>query len=69
MDSITRAGLPDPERPRAERQFEGVTATLTDPYRGLIYLTNADGLWILRMEPATDVELEREYEKQILYNH
>ena len=34
---------------------------LKDTSRGLIYLVNFDGLWVLRLEPATDIQLEKEY--------
>lgn len=59
----------DPEHLRIERQFDGVTAMLKDPSRGLVYLANAEGLWVFRMEPATDIELEEQCRQYILYNH
>ena len=42
---------------------------LEDSSRGLIYLANTEGLWVLRPVPATDTELEKEYEEYILYSH
>ena len=35
--------------------------------RALIYLANSKGLWVLRLEPAADLELEKEYENHQLY--
>jgi hypothetical protein len=67
--TISILSFADPEHPALVRRFDGVTAMLKDPSRGLVYLANPEGLWVLRMEPATDVELEREYDHQILYNH
>jgi hypothetical protein len=34
---------------------------LKDTSRGLIYLVNSDGLWVLRVESAADIELQKEY--------
>ena len=58
----------DPEHPTVVRQFLGVIAMLKDTSRDLIYLINSDGLWVLRVEPATDVQLEKQYARYVLYN-
>ena len=42
------------------RQFSGVTSMLKDTSRGLVYLANAEGLWVLRLDPAADAELQKE---------
>ena len=39
--------LSDPAHPKVLQTFTGVTSILQDPGRGLIYLANNDGLWIL----------------------
>lgn len=39
--------LSDPAHPKVLQTFTGVTSTLQDPSRGLIYLANNEGLWIL----------------------
>jgi hypothetical protein len=39
--------LSDPAHPKVLQTFTGVTSILQDPNRGLIYLANNDGLWIL----------------------
>ena len=67
--TVTVLSFADPEHPSVVRQFAGVTAMLNDDARGLIYLADSGGLWALRAEPATDVELEREYAEYVLYDH
>jgi hypothetical protein len=36
------------------RSFSGVTASLRDKSRGLIYVTNGDGLWIVKSKQTVD---------------
>jgi len=66
--TVTVLSFADPEHPTVARQFSGVTFMLKDASRGLIYLVNSDGLWVLRVEPATDIQLQKEYEHYVLYN-
>ena len=40
--------LTDPAHPKVLQTFDGVTGTLQDPSRALIFLANKDGLWVLR---------------------
>ena len=42
----------EPANPRAILSFSGVTSTLADEGRSLIYITNSEGLWILRNNQA-----------------
>jgi hypothetical protein len=58
----------DPAHPKVVRQFSGVTCLLKDSARSLIYLTNGEGLWVLRESPATDIELQKQYEHDVIYN-
>jgi len=44
--------LSDPANPRAVLSFSGVTSTLDDEARNLLYITNREGLWILRNNQA-----------------
>ena len=44
--------LSDPTNPRAILSFSGVTGTLEDEARNLVYITNGGGLWILRDNQA-----------------
>lgn len=59
----------DPKQPKVAREFTGVTALSRDDRRGLIFLANPEGIWILHQRLAEDPELEREYERRILYDH
>jgi len=50
--------LSDPHNPKTLQEFTGVTSVLPDAGHGLIFLTNNEGLWVLRytrpalLEPA-----------------
>jgi hypothetical protein len=43
--------LSDPANPRTVLTFSGVTSTLADDARNLVYVTNSEGLWILKHQP------------------
>ena len=47
-ETVRVLDLTDPAHPKVIQTFTGVTSTLQDPSRGLIFLANNDGLWILR---------------------
>jgi hypothetical protein len=47
-ETVKILDLSDPTHPKVIQTFTGVTSTMQDPGRGLIYLANNDGLWILR---------------------
>jgi len=53
-ETVKILDLTDPAHPKVIQTFTGVTSTLQDPGRGLIYLANGDGLWILR-HPRPDI--------------
>ena len=38
------------------RSFSGVTASMKDKARGLIYVTNGDGLWIIKTKQKAGEE-------------
>jgi hypothetical protein len=40
--------LSDPKNPKTLQTFDGVTKVLAEDDRNLIYITNGEGLWILR---------------------
>jgi hypothetical protein len=44
--------LSDPANPRALLSFSGVTSTLNDEAHNLVYITNGEGLWIVRNNQA-----------------
>jgi hypothetical protein len=46
-ETVKVLDLSDPAHPKVLQTFNGVTAVLLDNDRGLIYLTNNEGLWIL----------------------
>ncbi|MFZ0285006.1 MAG: hypothetical protein WAL32_07225 [Terriglobales bacterium] len=57
-ETVRVLDLADPRNPKTLQEFTGVTSLLPDGGHGLIYLTNNEGLWILRynrpalLEPA-----------------
>lgn len=59
----------DPHSPKIARSFFGVTAASRDERRGLIFLANADGLWILRQGFADDPEIQKAYARHVLNDH
>ena len=59
----------DPRNPKVAREFTGVTAINRDDRRGLIFLANADGVWILHQARAEDPEVEKAYARHVLYDH
>lgn len=71
--TVTVLSFADPEHPTVARHFSGVTAMLKDNQRGLIYLANSDGLWVLRVITAPDIQRDNQEEKRylhhVLYDH
>jgi hypothetical protein len=57
-ETVRVLDLSDPRNPKTMETFNKVTSVLPDGGHGLIYLTNNDGLWVLRytrpalLEPA-----------------
>jgi hypothetical protein len=49
--SIKVLDLSDPSHPRTVQTFNGVTSIVTDSARGLVYLANAGGIWVLSHQP------------------
>jgi hypothetical protein len=45
--SVRVLDLSDPAHPRTIQTFSGVTSVLADDARGLIYVANGEGIWIL----------------------
>lgn len=58
----------DPLHPTVKQEFTGVTAMARDDKRGLIFLANADGIWILQQHYAMDPQFEKEWEHMMLDN-
>jgi len=59
----------DPAHPQTVKQFAKVTCTALDDRRGLIFVANAEGFWILHRNPAEDPEVQERYAHDVLYNH
>jgi hypothetical protein len=59
----------DPQHPKIAREFAGVTAINRDDSRGLIFLANSDGIWILHQSRADDPEIEKAYAHHVIYDH
>ena len=59
----------DPRNPKVAREFTGVTAMDRDDRRGLIFLANKDGIWILKQHLADDPQVEKDYANYVLYSH
>ena len=57
----------DPQHPMVIREFTGITAMDRDDRRGLIFLANADGIWILHQSFAEDPEVKRAYDYYVIY--
>jgi hypothetical protein len=57
-ETVRLLDLSDPQNPKTLETFNKVTSILPDGHHGLIYLTNDQGLWVLRynrpplLEPA-----------------
>jgi hypothetical protein len=58
----------DPQNPKVAREFAGVTALSRDNSRGLIFIANAEGVWILQQHLALDPAVEKAYDNYVLYN-
>jgi hypothetical protein len=67
--TVSIVDFSDSSRPKVIRQFENVSAMKSDPRRGLVFLSNSEGLWLLWERPAPDLEAQRAYEQYLLYNH
>jgi len=50
-ETIELLDLSDPANPKTVQSFSGVTSVLADEGRRLIFITNSDGLWVLRGQP------------------
>jgi hypothetical protein len=59
----------DPQHPTVAREFVGVTAISRDDTRGLIFLANAEGVWLLHQSKALDPEIEKAYAHHVIYDH
>jgi hypothetical protein len=56
--------LSDLQHPIVAREFRGVTAIAGEGRRGLIFLANSDGIWLLQQSLALDPEILKEWIRQ-----
>lgn len=57
----------NPAGPKVTREFAGVTATARDDRRGVIFIANAEGIWILQQHFAPDPQVEKAYANYVIY--
>jgi hypothetical protein len=50
-ETVLILDINDATSPRVLETFSGVTSVLNDAIHNLVYITNGDGLWILRHQP------------------
>jgi len=55
-ETVRILDLSDPRNPKTLQEFTGVTSLLPDGAHGLIYLTNNEGLWVLRYNRPSTLE-------------
>ncbi len=60
-ENVNILDLTNPAQPQVLAHFSGVTSVLPDNARNLVFLANADGLWIVH-ERVTQKEYAREHE-------
>jgi hypothetical protein len=63
--SLTVVSFTDPSTPKVVQTFDGVTAVWSDRERELIYLSNADGLWVLQVYSAADQRAEEQFDEML----
>ena len=69
VQTIRIMDFSDPLHPKVAREFTGVTALSRDERRGLIFVANSEGVWILHQSFAEDPEVEKAYAHHVLYDH
>ena len=67
--TMTIVSFADKSHPQTIKQFRKVTCTALDDHRGLVFVANDEGLWILHRNPAEDPELQERYAHEVVYNH
>jgi hypothetical protein len=57
----------DPQHPTVAREFTGVTAIGRNDARGLIFVANSEGIWILQQHLAEDPAVQKAYDDYLRY--
>lgn len=68
-ETVRIMDLSDPRNLKVAREFTGVTAIGRDDRRGLVFVANSEGIWVLRQHLAQDPEVEKAYANYVLYSH
>jgi len=66
--SVKIMSFSDSEHPQVLREFSGITAITRDYSRGLIFLADDAGVWILQEHPAEDPAVEAAFSKRVMYD-
>jgi len=69
QESVRVVSFADPVHPRVTREFNHVTAIARDEARGLIFLANPEGIWVLQEHAALNPAVSKAYKDYVLYNH
>ncbi len=67
--TMTIVSFADHDHPQTVRHFANVTCSAVDDRRGLVFIANDEGVWILHRNPADDPEMQERYANEVLYNH
>ena len=59
--SVTILNMTDPANPQQIQTFTDVTSIVADDARGLIYLSNSDGLWVVQAKQPQKADLASSY--------
>jgi hypothetical protein len=59
--SVTILNMTDPTNLQSIQTFAGVTSVVADNTRGLIYLSNGEGLWIVQAKQPRRTETDDKY--------
>jgi len=65
--SVRIMDFSDPLHPKIAREFTGVTAIGRDERRGLIFVANAEGIWVLLQRLAEDPQIQIDYAHYVNY--
>jgi len=66
--TVSIISFADPQTPKLQQTFKNVSGFSQAPRRSLIFIVNDEGLWILREQPALDLDLQKEYDRHVLYD-
>lgn len=67
--TVSIVSFGDPLTPKLQQTFKNVSGFSQAPRRGLIFIVNDEGLWVLHEQPALDLEFQKEYDRHVLYDH